>query len=85
MVTALSGATSAVRLRFATRSCGTGRKLGIGLRRGKFGCDGWSGGAGFIIHGHPDEPEIAQSVWGMHQFGVGEIGADFSSLTLWVR
>ena len=53
--------------------------------RGKFGCDGWSGGAGFIIHGHPDEPEIAQSVWGMHQFGVGEIGADFSSLTLWVR
>ena len=53
--------------------------------RGKFGCDGWSGGAGFIIHGHPDEPEIAHSVWGMNQFGTGEIGADFSSLSLFAR
>ena len=53
--------------------------------RGKFGCDGWSGGAGFIIHGHPDQPETAHSVWGMNQFGTGEIGADFSSLSVFVR
>ena len=53
--------------------------------RGKFGCDGWSGGAGFIVHGTPDEPESAASIWGMNQFGTGEIGADFSSLSLFVR
>jgi len=53
--------------------------------RGKFGCDGWSGGAGFIIHGSDDAPETAQSVWGMNLFGTGERGADFSSLSLFVR
>jgi hypothetical protein len=53
--------------------------------RGEFGCDGWSGGAGFVIHGSEDEPETAQTLWGMDLFGAGGRGAPFDSLDLYAR
>lgn len=53
--------------------------------RGEFGCDGWSGGAGFIIHGSESSSETAQTVWGMQLFGSGSRGAEFSSFELYAR